>query len=537
MAYVKCHACGAEAPHDAGVCPQCGKPIQSGTAQDGGTVAGVFFGSMIGVIGLTLLDFLLCGWWPSLRWVLLPWTVWCCIAWTFRQKGAFNVIFIGGLSCFSLYQLGGAFVWGSPSEGNGRPTTSVLPEAPDATIRGYFGAIEAGDVEEVCRYISPLVLQSTSTSSAHVFGFGTRPQIQSEFSMAAYKVTNLTILSRTGSEGCPQFLVSYNLRIGPKGDSVMLGGGDGEEILEELTLLRVTTGTSTCYLVQERSSRGRARAPVPPPGPQAPSWYTRLGADRRPAPPLRQGLRFGQGEGEYVHDRTGVVLVYVPPGVFRMGTASGWDDHERPVHEVRFARGFYLGKYELTWGQYRAFCQATSRQAPSNVIESRRGPRFEAGDDHPVFNVSWNDAQAYCQWAGLRLPSEAEWEYAARGTDGRTYPWGNEEPGTAHCNLSGSTAGHQFTAPVGSFPGGASPFGAMDMAGNVFECVQDTYQSSYQNAPGDGRAWEVAGASDRVVVRGGSWNVGAGMCRAANRLDKTPGVAIGYLGFRVAGDP
>lgn len=248
--------------------------------------------------------------------------------------------------------------------------------------------------------------------------------------------------------------------------------------------------------------------------------------------------RCGIGPNDYVNERDGSVLVWVPPGTFRMGSDSG-DSDEKPVHEVRFAQGFFFGKYETTWGQYRVFFLTTGRAEPER-------PRFKVNYRHPVVNVSWEDAVAYCQWAGLRLPSEAEWEYAARGTDERTYPWGNQEPDASSCNLADQscpddllpwkanyTDGHGYTAPVGSYPAGASPFGALDLAGNVWEWVQDNYQDSYSGAPSDGRAREVSGSSFRVG-RGGSWFNGAGECRAAVRAGYDPGDRDYGLGFRPA---
>jgi formylglycine-generating enzyme required for sulfatase activity len=141
---------------------------------------------------------------------------------------------------------------------------------------------------------------------------------------------------------------------------------------------------------------------------------------------------------------------------------------------------------------------------------------------HPVVNVSAEDADAFCAWAGLQLPTEQQWEKAARGTDGRIYPWGNQPPGkerTLRCNWGDSYAwihdGYEYTAPVGSYPSGASPYGALDMAGNVWEWTSSLY-----------------GGGPLRVFRGGSWNDDAEDVRCAFRSAWPPDDSDDYLGFR-----
>ena len=308
------------------------------------------------------------------------------------------------------------------------------------------------------------------------------------------------------------------------------------------------------------SSPSPTRSPSPTPTGSrsplatAPGWYRALPGAKRTPLPLPDGLRFGASSGEYVNHKDGSVLVWVPAGSFAMGSETG-DDDQKPVRVVTLANGFFLGKHETTWRQYEAFFDATGRAKPSRVIDARDlgGIRFEAGDSHPVFNVSWEDALAYCRWAGLRLPSEAEWEYGARGSESTTWPWGEAEPGGALLNLADQSAdwdsplkqkqandakegwrdGFAYTAPVGSFPAGASPFGCLDLAGNVAEWVQDAHVNSYEGAPRDGSARDSASAYGRVL-RGGSWYSAASLCRSALRRWYEPGRRHNSLGFRPA---
>lgn len=237
---------------------------------------------------------------------------------------------------------------------------------------------------------------------------------------------------------------------------------------------------------------------------------------------LRAAWSRTTGVGSYVHEREdGTVLVWIPPGRFRMGSTSGPDD-EQPVHEVRFAQGFFLAKYETTWGQLRAFCRATGRPAPSP-------PAFEVDDRHPVVNVTWDEAVAYGQWAGLRLPSEAEWEYACRAGSTRDYTFGDDAARLA------AHAWYATTADDGTHPVGekrANPWGLHDVHGNVWEWVQDPYLDHYVGAPEDGSARE-AGAALRVG-RGGGWQDRARTCRAAHRGFVGPWIRFDDLGFRAA---
>ena len=288
---------------------------------------------------------------------------------------------------------------------------------------------------------------------------------------------------------------------------------------------------------------------------QPPAWFAALTADRRPLLPL-DGLEFGEAPGDYRNPADGSLLRWLPAGAFDMGQDQG-DSTQLPVHRVSLRQGFFLGKQEVSWGQYRRFCSATGREPGSNEIRMAQygGADVLAPDDHPVFRVSWEDAQAYCRWAGLRLPSEAEWEFAARGAELRRFPWGATFPDRTRLNVADLSAswdwseerkqlfslekaawddGYPYTAPVGSYPAGATPEGVLNLAGNVNEWVQDGFTGSYLGVPSDGSAHEPQ--VEQKVFRGSSWymplsEVGSVRGRA------DPGKRDTLLGFRVARDP
>ena len=159
-------------------------------------------------------------------------------------------------------------------------------------------------------------------------------------------------------------------------------------------------------------------------------------------------------------------MVLVPAGEFMMGSAAG-DPDERPPHQV-YLDAFSIDRYEVSVGQYDHFLQETE----GNSSSYRKTMNQLSHQKRPVSDVDWTDAAAYCKWAGKRLPTEAEWEKAARGTDGRLYPWGNEAPTPRHSNYGQTgSSNHGALAPVGSFEEGKSPYGLYDMAGNVWEWV------------------------------------------------------------------
>ena len=199
-----------------------------------------------------------------------------------------------------------------------------------------------------------------------------------------------------------------------------------------------------------------------------------------------------------VNPKDGAEMVWVPAGEFLMGSDAGEPD-QSPQRKV-YVDGYWLYKYEVTVAQYRKFCSATTRSMP-------KAPSWGWHDDHPMTNVAWQDAADYAKWARASLPTEAQWEKAARGTDGRAYPWGNQWD-ASKC-ASGVGKRLASTQAVGGYPSGASPYGCMDMAGNVWEWCADWYDGGYyKSAP----ARNPTGASDGKYRqrRGGSWRYGLG---------------------------
>jgi formylglycine-generating enzyme required for sulfatase activity len=277
-------------------------------------------------------------------------------------------------------------------------------------------------------------------------------------------------------------------------------------------------------------------------------------------------------------------MVLVPAGEFEMGSDAIWrwsgslregtlKPHPfadvRPQHAV-YLDAFWMDQTEVTVGMFRTFVEATGYvttaeqegygrpykpgpreqewpQVPGADWQHPRGPGSEAQDDHPVVQVSWDDAAAYCAWVGGGLPTEAQWEKACRGTDARVYPWGNEFDDRrlnfcdARCEVTRWTDdptfddGYAYCSPVGHYPAGASPYGALDMAGNVWEWTADWYgdqyyaDSAYENPQGPR-------TGDKRVQHGGAWlDAGrAGWLGCCARHATPPGTRCDDLGFRCA---
>ncbi len=246
-------------------------------------------------------------------------------------------------------------------------------------------------------------------------------------------------------------------------------------------------------------------------------------------------------------------MVLVPAGTFLMGICNekttpscrpgdpGYNSYdypdvayedEAPLHEV-YLDAYYIDRYEVTVADYQACVEA------GVCVEAGDWEGCNAGrpgrEDHPVNCVSWSDADTFCRFAGKRLPTEAEWEKASRGTDGRKYPWGNEQP---TCQLANYIDSYNTgkpcvgeTTPVGSYPRGVSPYGAYDMAGNVWEWVADKYSFNYYQVSPDTNPQGPNTGLARVI-RGGSWDDYPSYVRSANRDSFNPDSRPNDFGFR-----
>jgi formylglycine-generating enzyme required for sulfatase activity len=254
-------------------------------------------------------------------------------------------------------------------------------------------------------------------------------------------------------------------------------------------------------------------------------------------------------------------MVGVPAGAFLMGSDAG-EPAERPAHRVSVS-AFWIDRFETTNAEFGAFVAATGhvtdpersgsgwvwdgawRQVRGTDWRHPRGPgsSIEALGRHPVVQVSWHDARAYCAWRRKQLPTEAEWERAARGDDGRRYPWGNEPPraggryrasyGSDDCCRADAADGFRFTAPVGSFPLGRSPYGVEDLAGNVWEWVEDGFDPDfYRRSPPVDPVNRTP--AEMKVIRGGGWGNNPWGLRSTLRHANPPSFGLDMVGVRCA---
>jgi len=363
--------------------------------------------------------------------------------------------------------------------------------------------------------------------------------------------------------------------------TVEIEWGEAGTIVADIALAEADDGVYFVILVTLADEHEALRGAVflPAIDALAPEALTEVRPTATTAAPLAEGPAPIDTQ---VRSTDGMVMVYVPAGEFEMGnTGIQWIwggslkdgdldlqvfTDEQPGHTVHLD-AFWIDQTEVTVAMFRIFAEATGYETtaeredwgnpwtegpmeeewpkvPGADWRHPRGPESSAEDDHPVVQVSWEDAAAYCEWAGGHLPTEAQWEKAARGTDGRMWPWGNAYEGArgsfcdAQCPIErwkqdSFDDGYPFTAPVGSFPSGASPYGALDMAGNVWEWVADWYDEDYY---GDSPAQNPLGpesGTDRAM-RGGAWYDNESWVRCTVRHQNPPWSRCDDVGFRCA---
>ena len=281
--------------------------------------------------------------------------------------------------------------------------------------------------------------------------------------------------------------------------------------------------------------RGSEPVPTPSPTPSIPP-------ERAVGAVFRDPLQSG-GEGPE--------MVVLPTGRLRMGDLSGeGEDDERPVRTVTIHRPIVMGKYPVTFEEYDRFVNDRINDKSQDFLTYLKAlfkkPVYKPNDEdwgrgtRPVIYVSQKDAKAYAVWLSeqtgklYRLPSEAEWEYAARAGTTTEYSWGDEiGRNRANCAVCGSKWDGKKTAPVGSFA--ANPFGLHDMHGNVYEWVEDCWHNNYDGAPTDGSVW-ADDDCEGAVARGGSWGLNPRWLRSAGRLRLRPSVRVVNVGFRLVQD-
>ncbi len=249
---------------------------------------------------------------------------------------------------------------------------------------------------------------------------------------------------------------------------------------------------------------------------------------------LVAGFKPALGFGESL-EKDPVAMVPVAEGKFKMGSSQeeGRQD-ERPMKSI-WLDSFLIDKVEVTNERYKNFLKDTGHRTPPNPYGDEPFINFKDIDQLPIVQVNWHDAFAYCQWAGKRLPTEAEWEKAARGPDGRDFPWGNAKPTLKNANFGIDWKGVKTLRPVGSTPNGKSYYGIEDMAGNAREWVQDWYHPVYYE---EGPAQNPKGPKKGIlkVIRGGSWHSGINDIRVASRGKGGFALKTDGIGFRCAKD-
>jgi formylglycine-generating enzyme required for sulfatase activity len=310
-----------------------------------------------------------------------------------------------------------------------------------------------------------------------------------------------------------------------------------------LVILLVVAGGAVGYLARNPVSQSPAREKETPSleGAVAPH-LRRVAAPSAGPPPVPGAEKNDKGYWQVLHPKDGAVMVYIPPGPFQMGSEDY--DSEKPLQTIELD-AFYIDKFPVTNAKFAQFVKATGYRTDAEKKGAglvRIGRRWkwvegadwkrpdgilsiEGRDDHPVCQLSFNDARAYCRWAGKDLPTEAQWEKAARGPEGSRFPWGDEEPDTTMANFDHIRG---RTSPVGAYEKGQSIYGVFGMAGNVYQWCRDWYGTG-ERASRDPRG---PAEGEERVTKGGSFTEGVESIRAANRDRYAPDYSSFLFGAR-----
>jgi len=254
------------------------------------------------------------------------------------------------------------------------------------------------------------------------------------------------------------------------------------------------------------------------------------------------GAASASGPPQEIIGKDGAPMVVIPEGVFPMGVPKAARDggtDERPNHDV-FVDTFYIDKYELTNGRYLQFVTETGHRFPQHPTDQTKGlwkgnMMPESVTDLPVINVDWHDADAYCRWAGKRLPTEAEWEKAAKGPNDWRFAWGDIEPTQEHANFNQTWRGEATLTQVGIYEKGKSPYGVYDVAGNVWEWVADWYEADYY-AKSPARNPQGPETGIYKALRSSGWQGETPQVRIFTRIKSLPTDRNNSTGFRCAQD-
>lgn len=303
----------------------------------------------------------------------------------------------------------------------------------------------------------------------------------------------------------------------PRAEIFLDGGSVGRTSSDGPVVLAAVRAGDREVIVRDASGREARTVARVQKGRRAGVTLTLMKGPVASADGLRPLGRNPQGDEEFWRDKDGAIVVRIPGGEFQMGSPEGeGEPSERPRHSVRVS-DFLMDKTEVTWGQYKRFVAASGHPPP-------KSPVWGMPEAFPASSITWDEAGAFCAWAGGRLPTEPEWERAARGDDARQYPWGNTfDPW--RCNTR--DGGPHAPAPAGAYADCVGPYGVLDLAGGVQEWCSDWYQDTYD-------AKGTTGA--RRVSRGGEWMNSAVAVRAASRLGIDPTWPGPMLGFRCAQD-